>query len=236
MDNVRAVFAGSIDVIIPARNEAETLGPVVDASRGCKYVRDVIVVDDGSTDDTAKIAEAYGARVVRREPHEGGSKAHAMEAGVEATDADAFLFVDADCIGLEAHHLDEICAPFVAGRAAMSLGWFDYGVWNPLVNRFPPTTGQRAIHRWVWDSIPPHKREGFTIEFMINEVIADSRVPTVSRTMKGVTHRTKRDKFGPVRGWKHTIEMFWDVWTLPLKGHIRARWYWFYLQGLSVER
>ena len=82
----------------------------------------------------------------------------------ETSDADAFLFVDADCIGLFSHHLDEICAPFVAGRAAMSLGWFDYGVWNPLVNRFPPTTGQRVIHRWAWDAIPPHKREGFTID------------------------------------------------------------------------
>lgn len=225
-----------VSFLIPAYNEAATIGEVLSRIEALGLDTQVIVVDDGSTDATADVAEAYGARLVRREPHGGGSKAHAMEAGVEATDADAFLFVDADCIDLTGAHLDQICEPFVAGRAAMSLGWFDYGVWNPLVNRFPPTTGQRVIHRWVWDAIPPSKREGFTIEFMINEVIADSRVPTVSRTMKGVTHRTKRDKFGPLRGWKHTIEMFWDVWTLPLKGHIRARWYWFYLRGLSVER
>jgi glycosyltransferase involved in cell wall biosynthesis len=231
------VFAGTIDAIIPARNEGETIGPVIDACLGCRFVRDVVVVDDGSTDDTAAIAASHPrVRLVQRPPHEGGSKAHAMEAGVEASDADALLFVDADCIGLFSHHLDEICAPFVAGRAAMSLGWFDYGVWNPLVNRFPPTTGQRVIHRWAWDAIPPHKREGFTIEFMINEVIAAAGAPTVSRTMKGVTHRTKRDKFGPVKGWRHTIEMFWDVWSLPFKGHIRPGWYRHYLRGLSVER
>jgi len=111
------VFAGTIDVIIPARNEAETIGPVVDASRGCRYVRDVIVVDDGSTDSTADVAATYGARVVRREPDEGGSKAHAMEAGVDATDADAFLFVDADCLDLTAAHLDEICERLVISDA-----------------------------------------------------------------------------------------------------------------------
>lgn len=227
---------GTIDVIVPARNEAATVGAVVEACRGCAYARDVIVVDDGSTDETAAIAEAAGARVVRRPPHEGGSKAHALEAGVAASDAESFLFVDADCLGLTAAHLDQICEPYVEGRAVMSLGWFDYGMWNPAVNRFAPTTGQRIIPRWVWDAIPPQKREGYTIEWFINEVIAEGRLPTVSRTMKGVTHRTKRDKLGPVRGWKHTIEMFWDVWSLPLKGHIRARTYWFYLRGLTVER
>ena len=227
--------ARTIDIIVPARDEAATIADVVEACKGCAHTRDVIVVDDGSADGTGDIAEAAGVRVVRRPPHEGGSKAHAMEAGIAATDADAFLFVDADCIGLTAAHLDDICRPFVEGRAVMSLGWFDYGVWNPVVNRFPPTTGERVIPRWVWDAIPPEKREGYTIEWMINEVIAEGRLPTVSRTMLGVTHRTKREKLGPVRGWKRTVEMFVDIWALPFKGHVRARSYWFYLRGLSVE-
>jgi glycosyltransferase involved in cell wall biosynthesis len=221
----------SIDAVVPARDEALTVADVVAACLGCRYVREVIVVDDGSTDDTAEVAAAAGAKVVRRESD--GSKAHAMEAGVEASGADAILFVDADCLGLTSSHLDEICTPFVERRAIMSLGTFDYGIWNRLVLRFPPTTGERIIPRWVFDAVHPDKREGYTIEIMLNEVIAEGRLPTTARVMRGVTHRTKRDKFGPVEGWRRTWLMFWDL--VALMRQVRLRTYWFYLRDLTVE-
>jgi glycosyltransferase involved in cell wall biosynthesis len=226
----------AIDIVVPARNEAPTVADVVRACRGCRYVRDVIVVDDGSTDGTGDLAAAAGARVVRREAPEGGSKAHAMEAGVAATDADAVFFVDADCVGLTPAHLDDIARPFVEARAVMSIGWFDYGIWNPLVNRFAPTTGERVIPRWVWEAVPPAKRHGYTIEVMINEVIAEGHLPTVSRTMRGVTHRTKRDKMGRLTGYRATVRMFWQLVALPLRGVVRWRTYWFYLRRLTVEK
>ena len=224
--------APTIDIVMPARNEARTITDVVLACTGCRAVRDVVVVDDGSTDDTAERAAAAGARVVRRHP--GGSKAHAMRAGVDAGDADAVLFVDADLIGLRTHHLDAICEPYVDGRAVMSIGTFDYRMWNPLVLRFPPTTGERVIPRWVFDAIPPDKLEGYTIEMMINEVIAEGRLPTTARVMKGVTHRTKRDKFGPVEGWRRTWRMFWQL--VGLARIVRVRTYWFYLRDLTIEK
>lgn len=225
----------TIDVIIPARNEAATLAAVVGAARDCAFTGDVVVVDDGSIDGTADVAVGAGAKVVRREGAGSGSKAQAMEAGVAASDADAFLFCDADCVGLTSGHLDDICRPFVEGRAAMSVGWFDYGLWNPLVVRLAPTTGERVVPRWVWDAIPPEKRHGYSIEIMINEVIAEGRLPTTARTLAGVTHRTKRDKLGRGRGVRETWRMFWHLVGLPFTGVVRWRTYWFYLRQLTVE-
>ena len=234
-----------VDVVIPARNEAATVAGVVEAALGCRYAREVVVVDDGSTDGTADVAAAAGAKVVRRERGgsggsggsgaSGGSKAHALEAGVEASDADAFLFCDADLLGLTPAHLDGICRPFVEGRATMSVGWFDYGLWNPLVVRLAPTTGERVVPRWVWDAIPDHKRQGYSIEIMINEVIAEGRLPTTARTLHGVTHRTKRDKLGRRSGYRETWRMFWHLIGLPVTGVVRWRTMWFYWRGLTVE-
>lgn len=218
---------------MPARNEVLTVADNVAAARGCRHVREVIVVDDGSDDGTGDMAAAAGARVVRRQALE-GSKAHAMEEGVAASDAEAILFVDADCIGLTSQHLDEICEPCVRGKAAMSLGTFDYGIFNWIVLFMPHTTGERVIPRWVFEAIPPSKLDGFTIETKINEVIAEGRLPAVARVMRGVTHRTKREKFGPVEGWKRTLEMFTDIFGLI--GETRLRAYWFYLRGLTIER
>ncbi|MDP9070509.1 MAG: glycosyltransferase [Actinomycetota bacterium] len=230
----RPRLAPVIDAVIPARDEAPTVAAVVAAVKGCPSVREVIVVDDGSGDDTAERAAAAGAKVV--DHHPGGSKARAMEAGVDATDADAILFVDADLTGLTSAHLDDICRPFLEGRAVMSLGTFDYGPrWNWLVLRFPPTTGERIVPRWVFDSVPPHKRDGYTIEVMLNEVIAEGHLPTTARVMEGVFHRTKREKFGWLAGTRLTWRMFWQLVGLPVRGVVRWRTYWFYLRELTVE-
>lgn len=235
----------SIDAVIPARDEEQTVATVVEACLGCDWIREVIVVDDGSEDDTAARAGAAGAKVVRRGrgdaavvgPPGGlrpeGSKAHAMEAGVEASDAQAILFVDADLLGITSAHLDEIARPYLAGRAVMSLGCFDYGWLNALVLRLPPTSGERIVPRWVFDAVPPSKRDGYTIEMMINEVVAEGRCPTTARIMGGVTHRTKRDKFGFLDGYRRTWRMFWDLLTVLRV--VRLRTYWFYLRRLTVE-
>lgn len=223
-----------VDAVIPARNEAPTVAAVVTACLGCAAVRDVIVVDDGSSDGTGDLAAAAGATVVRPEVDSGGSKALAMEAGVRASDAEAILFVDADLLGITSAHLDDICRPYLEGRATMSLGVFDYGIWSPLVLRFPPTTGERIVPRWVFDAVPPAKRKGYLIEIMINEVVTEARLPISSRVMAGVTHRTKRDKFGRREGYLRTWEMFRDLWALW--GVCRKRTYWFYLRDLTIER
>jgi len=220
----------TVDAVIPARNEAGTIAGVVDAVLDCHFVREVIVVDDASSDDTGEVAGAAGAKVIRRET--GGSKAHAMRTGVAASDADSILFVDADVIGLTTRHVEEFCRPHLEGDASLALGTFDYGLWNPLVVRMPPTSGERILPRWVFEALPPEKLDGYTIEVMLNEVICECRLPWSASVMRGVTHRTKRDKFGRWEGYRRTWKMFWQL--IGLLRIVRWRTYWFYLRDLKV--
>src|SRR6187431_667190 len=55
---------GSISIVIPAFNEGHAIADVVSVLRGAAQWREIIVVDDGSSDDTAARAEAAGASVV----------------------------------------------------------------------------------------------------------------------------------------------------------------------------
>jgi glycosyltransferase involved in cell wall biosynthesis len=223
----------TIDCVIPARDEHETVASVVEVCRSSRYVREVIVVDDGSTDGTGDVALAAGAKVVRRDAA-AGSKAHAMAAGVAASGADWIVFADADLLGFTVHHLDDICRPAIEGDAVMSMGTFDYGVWNPLVLRFPPTTGERIVPRWVFEAIPPQRLDGYTVELAITAVVAQRRLPVVARVMDGVTHRTKREKFGKLEGYRRTWRMFWDLWALWRVYGVRT--YLHYLRDLRIER
>ena len=161
-----------------------------------------------------------------------------MDEGVRASDASHVLFVDADCTGLTSAHLDAICAPVLAGDAEMSLGAFDYGwlvTWLVLV--LPPLSGERIIPRWVWESIPPERLDGYTIESRIDQVIAEGRHRTSVRRMRGVFHRTKRDKLGRLEGYRRTFRMYRDLFGLLRPwGDIPWRAYWWYLRGLSIDR
>ena len=214
------------------------MGRVVEACLACRYVREVIVVDDGSVDGTADAAFASGAKVVVRPSAapDAGSKAHAMQVGVAASDAGIILFADADCIGLEVRHLDAICKPVVEGQCELSIGVFDYGrFWNRWVRRWPPLSGERAMPRWVWESVPEQKLDGYTIEVRINQVIADGGHRTRVRTMDGVFNRTKRQKLGRLAGYRATARMYVDILRLPLSGDVPWRTYVRYRHGLTVD-
>jgi hypothetical protein len=99
-----------ISVIVPARNEAESLQPALRtilAQRGVDL--EVIVVDDHSSDDTGEIAEALGRedrrlKVLHNPPLRAGwlGKANAMQAGASVATGDLLLFTDADVF----HHPD----------------------------------------------------------------------------------------------------------------------------------
>jgi len=88
---------------IPAHNEEATIGSVV--LRAKKYVDKVIVVDDGSTDDTAEIAELAGAEVVRHKKNKG--KGAALKSGFKKAkefNPDFVVCLDSDA----QHNPDEI--------------------------------------------------------------------------------------------------------------------------------
>ena len=59
---MRATQPVDVVAVIPAYNEADTIGPVIDGTRD--HVDKVVVVDDGSSDGTARIAREHGASVI----------------------------------------------------------------------------------------------------------------------------------------------------------------------------
>lgn len=84
----------SLSIVIPAYNEAESVGEVVSRLRELKSAAEIIVVDDGSSDDTARLAVAAGAKVLRQ-PYNKGNGA-AVKAGIRAAHGDVILLIDAD--------------------------------------------------------------------------------------------------------------------------------------------
>ncbi|MBE7927344.1 glycosyltransferase family 2 protein [Pseudomonas saudiphocaensis] len=84
----------NISIILPAKNEAAAIGATVSGIRQHYPNAEVIVVNDGSTDNTAEVAEAAGARVVHH-PYSKGNGA-AIKSGARAASGEIIVFMDAD--------------------------------------------------------------------------------------------------------------------------------------------
>ena len=130
-----------ICVIIPAYNEEETIGSVV--LRAKKYAGEIIVVDDGSADKTAEVAELAGAKVIKHELNKG--KGTALKAGFKkAREFDPSIVVCLDSDGQ--HNPDEIpnlIASIINKKADIVIGSrFLEGTVNlPVYRRF----GQKIL-------------------------------------------------------------------------------------------
>src|SRR5947208_16800205 len=87
-----------LSVIVPARDAAESLPPLLRSLESQTLPRDrfeVIVVDNGSSDGTAEVAERHGATVVRDKIP---NRSRARNLGAEAAASELYAFTDADCV------------------------------------------------------------------------------------------------------------------------------------------
>jgi hypothetical protein len=215
----------TVVALVAAHDEAGRVGPTVGALLALTDVSRVVVIDDGSRDDTAGQARSAGATVLRL-PRNAG-KGEAVRAGVRAApDADVYLLVDAD-VGVTASAARSLLAPVLDGDADMTVGVLPsaggrggFGLvrslsaagarramgWRPAA----PLSGQRAVRAALLRRLDLAPRFGLETALNIDAVRAGGRVVEVPVVME---HRhTGR---GPA-GFAHRASQGADV--------VRALW------------
>ena len=213
--------SGGVAVVIPALNEEATVADVVRAAQEARLVDEVIVVDNASSDGTARAAAERGARVVT-EPTRG--KGEAMRTGVAATDAEVIVFLDADLVGLRPAHVDALVEALLDG-AGMACGLFDRGpLLNPLfVHVLPALTGERSLPRELFEAVAPDFVHGYRIEAALNSLASERGLPVVKFVCPGLWHRPKERKLGPVHGFVAKVSMLVTAVLSYLLWRVRRR-------------
>ncbi|MEE2787968.1 MAG: glycosyltransferase family 2 protein [Myxococcota bacterium] len=140
-----------VDVIIPALNEAESIGHVLEGlmSIESKPFRRIIVVDNGSTDETASLARAGGACVVNEGRRGYGQACLTGLAALADDPPEVVLFVDGDGAD-DPRDIPLVLAPILAGTAAFVVGSRTRGPIEPgaltFVQHFGNLLSCRLVH------------------------------------------------------------------------------------------
>lgn len=213
MDNDQKIIA-----LIPAYNEAARIAPVIDSAK--KYLP-VMVVDDGSVDDTVQLAEDCGAQVVRQVPNQG--KGAALRAGFRQAilaGYEAVITLDAD----GQHDPQDIPAfirQLAEGNADLIIGARNFHQ-MPFVRRFANTTGKLIISLALGQPVRDNQSGYRLIRRRLMEALLDSdesgfefEVEMIARCLKNqwkldwVPIRTiYADQGSHIKPGKHLLNFF----------------------------
>jgi glycosyltransferase involved in cell wall biosynthesis len=207
-------------VIVAARNEADRVGETIAALRGAFPGAAVWVADDASTDGTAEVAMAAGARVVSRgRPHgKGANVSAATEAALSEEDPPGLVLLCDGDLGGSAAQLSPLVAAVEAGECDLAVAVFGRRVGGGFglalgfarwaIRRLcgfeaeAPISGQRAMRTEVLRATLPFARGfgmeiGMTVDavragYRVGEYELDLSHRATGRTLGGFAHRGRQ--------------------------------------------
>lgn len=211
-----------ISVIIPAFNEEKNIESVIEIVRKCKFVEEIIVVDNLSTDKTSELALKAGATVVKSESQ---GKGYAMEDGIKVAKNDIIVFLDADIPSYSEDVVYQLAGPIIERNVDFVKSKFDRegGRVTELVAKpmlkilFPdmqyfsqPLSGMIAGKKEVFANVEFEKDYGVDIGILLDVINSDC---TVEEVMIGKIVNNSKD-------WKSLDKMSTEVMRAILKRRI----------------
>ncbi len=194
---IRAAQKETVAAIVPAYNEAESIGEVLEALSKTECIDEIIVVDDASTDGTDDVVRRFEGVVLLKNRVNMG-KSHSMQRGVDASEAPIIFFCDADLHGLSPEIIRGIVAPVRRRSVDMFIG-----IRSNLMQRsflpFALNSGERALRRETWNALPSRFKKRYRVEVGLNHLARhlgkgyDYRVFDYRQTLK-------EKKYGLLKG------------------------------------
>ncbi len=200
-----------ISCIVPVYNEGKRVGGVLKALVGHPLISEVIVVNDGSTDDSEKVLKKVrGINLISYKKNKG--KSFAMMTGMKMAKNDLVLMIDSDLQGLRAKDVTALVEPVLEGVAdvAMTMRKNSLGIYKMMGLDF--VSGERIFDR---RSIPDLGELGklscFGLESHLNNLIVKQGARLAVVNWKNVVTPRKAVKFGFFEGSKRDFKMVMEI-------------------------
>ncbi|PKE31180.1 glycosyl transferase [Rahnella sp. AA] len=212
----------TVSCIIPAHNEALRIEKVLDAVRNHPLLFEIIVVDDGSADNTTEIAQAKGVRVVTLARNKG--KSYAVAEGIAAATGSHVLMLDADLVGLTYDDITALIQPVVEYRADVTISLRRNSPWIWRVIDLDYISGERVFARDLVSARLDEIRSlaHFGLEVWINRLWITEQLRVQVVRWEAVISPYKASKMGWLRGLKADALMMRDIFrTISLPESVK---------------
>ncbi len=206
-----------VAAIIPAYNEENTLKEILKTLKRVKKIHQIMVISDGSEDNTAEVAHECGVEVIDLLDNRG--KGGAIKAGIQHTDAEILVLLDGDLIGLTPRHVQQLIDPVLLNEVEMSIGIFQQGrMATDLAQKMAPfLSGQRALRRKLIDNISQLELSRFGVEVALHTYTEEHHIPYREVKLPDLSHVMKEEKLGVAKGIAARIKMYWDILKYVLR-------------------
>ena len=205
-----------ISAIIPVYNEAGKIGRVLDVLRQVDRLREIIVVDDGSTDLSAEeiqFAALSDPRIKLVVNPVNQGKGQAIFLGWQATESRCLLLLDGDLFGLNPQHILDLINPVLEDHADMAVGQFKKGKWaSDIAHWFTPwLSGQRSLRADLLRQVSSKAAAGYGFETALTVAARQYEWRCVRVFLPGVWHLPGEARRGFWKGFKNRARMYRQI-------------------------
>ena len=213
-DNPAPSKTAKISCIVPAYNEGQRINGVLNALVGHPLLDEVIVVNDGSKDDTeAVLRERAGIELVTYPDNHG--KTYALVRGFKRARNDLVMLVDSDLIGLTPAHITALIEPVRAGQADIALSLRQNSSLLYKLFGLDFVSGERVFSKSILGDLDQMDRlPGFGFETYLNQIIVSKKLRIKSVKWRNVITPRKKAKFGYWEGQKQDLKMIREILSL----------------------
>jgi glycosyltransferase involved in cell wall biosynthesis len=204
-----------ISCIVCAYNEADRIRHILDAVYRHPMLYEIIVVNDGSTDDTAAMLANYpDIRVLSYSPNRG--KTYAMNQGVAAAGGDYLMFLDADLAGVTPADVEALARPVANGWTDVSISLRANSLLIYRLLGLDFVSGERVIPAWlVADALTAMQQlPRWGGEAFINDRICREKLSIAVVKWPAVYNIRKYQKVGFWRGIFAELAMVGDAFQV----------------------
>mgnify|MGYP001583046271 CR=1 FL=1 len=162
-----------ISVIVPAYNEEKKIGGVLKSLINSSLVDEIIIINDGSNDNTLSIVRKFKKiKLISLKKNHG--KSYAIVKGIKKSIGEIVVFIDADLTGLNDSHLAKLIKPLILGKKEVVIGYPNDIKTDKL---FLPLSGERAYWK---KNLTPYLREmskkGYGLELYLNYIFRNKKM------------------------------------------------------------
>ena len=196
-----------ISVVIAAYNEAPRIAEVLSVVEHHPLIGEVIVINDGSTDNTSQVANKFDVKLIENKNNLG--KTLSIKKGIKNSKYNLILLLDADLKGLNQNYIKMLVSPVIDGKVDWTLSLRKNSFKIMKLMKMDWMSGERVIPKHLLNDPIIWSRPdiGYSLETLINKSLLTKKTTFRTVYLDNVSNINKSKKIGFIKGWFNNIIM-----------------------------